>query len=34
MKTKAMKVGAKAMTKSGLADALAAETEMKKSDCM
>merc|ERR1711998_123022 len=31
---KAMKAGAKAMTKGGLAEALAAETEIKKSECM
>merc|ERR1711904_456354 len=31
---KAMKAGAKAMTKGGLAEALATETEIKKSECM
>merc|ERR1711982_78845 len=31
---KAMKGGAKAMTKGGLAEALATETEIKKSECM
>merc|ERR1719408_86595 len=31
---KAAKKGAKAITKSGLAEALAAETELKRSDCM
>merc|ERR1711981_1242516 len=31
---KAMKAGAKAMTKGGLAEALATETELKRSECM
>ena len=31
---KAMKSGAKPMTKGGLAEALASETELKKSECM
>merc|ERR1712125_46192 len=31
---KAMKGGSKAMTKGGLAEALATETELKKSECM
>merc|ERR1711988_1599806 len=31
---KAMKTGAKAMTKGGLAEALATETELKRSECM
>merc|ERR1711979_21074 len=31
---KAMKASSKVLTKGGLADAIAAETELKKSDCM
>ena len=31
---KAMKSGAKPMTKGGLAEALASETELKRSECM
>ena len=31
---KAMKAGGKPMTKGGLAEALAGETELKRSDCM
>merc|ERR1712125_269756 len=34
MGMKAMKAGAKAMTKGGLAEALATETELKRSECM
>merc|ERR1711881_73520 len=34
MPMKAMKGGAKVMTKGGLAEALATETEIKKSECM
>merc|ERR1712125_308208 len=34
MGMKAMKAGAKAMTKGGLAEALATETEIKRSECM
>merc|ERR1712087_539831 len=33
-KAKAMKAAGKVMTKSGLAEAIAAETELKRSDCM